>query len=596
MTYLGRYLDPRARNTPQTQPMGWLAGVNVGERQVQNEAGGYVFEIDKWQALDRFLIIGTMGGTYYASEQKITEANLGRVEELLAEDGPRVVKRVVEISRAGRAQKQDYGLAVLAMAASFKSTLVAAAFAQKNSCEIHGDRPEVVAYRNAALTRREAYAAIPQVCRTASTLFQFLSYLKGRRKITSRGLRTAIAAWYNQRPVDALAYQMVKYGQRHGFTHKDVLRLAHPNPNETSTATFGNPGPLDGEFVAAEHKRRTELYRWGVGKDVASALLPEIVKVAHDAQKNPVANHAEYAKRLPREALPTEWLNEPAVWEALLYGDDGQGMPLGALVRNLGNLTKHKVLAPGSDAERYVVGELMNQSRLAKARIHPISLFIALKTYGSGRGLKGSATWAPVNSVIDALGEAFYLAMGNVEPTGKRLVLGLDVSGSMGTQYGTAVTGIPNCMPREIVAAMALVHTRVEPTAPIVLPFDTKPYRFEVSRDEKLDRLITRLGAYGGGGTNCEIPIGACALPNVTPDVPDAVVIYTDNETWAGRRHVTEALYDARQRNPQLKVVCAATTATNQQVADPKDAATFGVCGFDSAAPVLIAGFIRGDL
>jgi hypothetical protein len=40
---------------------------------------------------------------------------------------------------------------------------------------------------------------------------------------------------------------------------------------------------------------------------------------------------------LPREAIPTQWLNEVAVWDALL-----QRMPMTAMVRNLGKMTSHR--------------------------------------------------------------------------------------------------------------------------------------------------------------------------------------------------------------------------------------------------------------
>ena len=36
------------------------------------------------------------------------------------------------------------------------------------------------------------------------------------------------ARWYAAQPADALAYQAVKYRQREGVTHRDLLRLAHP--------------------------------------------------------------------------------------------------------------------------------------------------------------------------------------------------------------------------------------------------------------------------------------------------------------------------------------------------------------------------------
>jgi 60 kDa SS-A/Ro ribonucleoprotein len=43
--------------------------------QVQNHAGGYVFAVDKWTQLDRFLILGCEGNTYYATEQAMTVDN-----------------------------------------------------------------------------------------------------------------------------------------------------------------------------------------------------------------------------------------------------------------------------------------------------------------------------------------------------------------------------------------------------------------------------------------------------------------------------------------------------------------------------------------
>ena len=46
---------------------------------------------------------------------------------------------------------------------------------------------------------------------------------------------------------------------------------------------------------------------------------------------------------LPREAIPTQWLNELEVWDALL-----QRMPLTALVRNLGKMTAVGLVKPFS--------------------------------------------------------------------------------------------------------------------------------------------------------------------------------------------------------------------------------------------------------
>ena len=75
------------RQTPQSQPI-------PGSNQVQNEAGGYSFPVSDWDRLDRFLILGAEGGTYYASERKLTVENAKAVMRCLTADGVRTVARI----------------------------------------------------------------------------------------------------------------------------------------------------------------------------------------------------------------------------------------------------------------------------------------------------------------------------------------------------------------------------------------------------------------------------------------------------------------------------------------------------------------------
>ena len=87
---------------PQTEP---LPGREA--EMVANSAGGYVFPVNDWTRVERFLILGSEGGSYYASERKLTVGNAQAVKRAIAADGPRVVKTVVEISGAGRAPKNQ---------------------------------------------------------------------------------------------------------------------------------------------------------------------------------------------------------------------------------------------------------------------------------------------------------------------------------------------------------------------------------------------------------------------------------------------------------------------------------------------------------
>jgi 60 kDa SS-A/Ro ribonucleoprotein len=160
-------------------------GEKARRDQVQNHAGGFVFALDPWAKLDRWLVLGAEGGTYYASERAITRDDAATVATCLEANGARVVTRIVDISHAGRAPKNGPAIFALAMAAGAIDVA----------------------------TRRLALEALPLVCRTGTDLFRFTNEVEGFRR-WGRALRGAIAAWYNEKPATALAYQVVKYQAR----------------------------------------------------------------------------------------------------------------------------------------------------------------------------------------------------------------------------------------------------------------------------------------------------------------------------------------------------------------------------------------------
>jgi hypothetical protein len=93
----------------------------VREDQVQNNAGGFVFQVDDVCRVRRFLILGTDGGTYYVTERKLTLSNLEALIQLIRNGrGGMILREIVEISLAGRAPKQDALLFALALCARYK--------------------------------------------------------------------------------------------------------------------------------------------------------------------------------------------------------------------------------------------------------------------------------------------------------------------------------------------------------------------------------------------------------------------------------------------------------------------------------------------
>jgi 60 kDa SS-A/Ro ribonucleoprotein len=138
--------------------------------------------------------------------------------------------------------------------------------------------------------------------------------------------------------------------------------------------------------------------------------------------------------RLPREAVPTQWLTHAEMWAL-------PAMPMTALLRNVATLTRVGLLRQGSNATKHVAAQLRDAMRLHKSRVHPLAVLAALNTYRLGRGARGSSTWQPVAAIVDALDDAFYQSFGAVNPSGKRMLLELDVSGSMSTGEVAGIAG-----------------------------------------------------------------------------------------------------------------------------------------------------------
>ena len=177
---------------------------------------------------------------------------------------------------------------------------------------------------------------------------------------------------------------------------------------------------------------------------------------------------------------------------------------------------------------------LTDSDRLRAARVHPVNVLVAQRTYASGASYRGTASWEPTARVADALDAAFYAAFGAVEPAGKRLMLAVDVSGSMGFPVsGMAITA------REASAALTLVQLATEPGAAAYAfsregrsIYGVKP--LGISPRRRLDDALAVVDAMPFGGTDCALPMLYAAEQGMEVD---AFVIYTDNETWAGKIH-----------------------------------------------------------
>ncbi|KAJ3193715.1 60 kDa SS-A/Ro ribonucleoprotein [Irineochytrium annulatum] len=605
--------------------------------------------VDPAVRLRRFLILGTEGGTYHAGELQLTAENARAVAGLIAEGkGKQVVDEIVKVSEGGMAAKQDPCLFALAMAIRL------------------GDEA----------TKTAAYSVVSRVCRIPTHLFQLIEYTSSwgeheqeakeeteakeakdegwvkeeekvdkkrtdgvkRKKTTGRGFgkgfRKSVGEWYNGKAAKDVAFLATKYKQRNGWSHADVLRLAHVKPSTAEHdlvykfACFGMDevrGAVDGwemvdtpaskgasspmgveaavqaiEVVDLEkkakkqekikEKRKPKAYASELPSDEAAkaALLrffdatEKVIRATPDDLNIVVSAVKQH--RLAREHLPSSLLNLVPIWEALL-----STMGPTAMLRNLGKMTTVGLLTPDSDATKLVCKTLRDRGKLTKARVHPFDALLALQQYRAGRGLRGSLTWEPVPEVVASLADALEASFDAVVPTGKRFLVALDVSGSMAstTLMGTTLT----C--DVAAAAMAMTLIRKEECCR-VCAFQERMVEMSIGRADRLEEVVEKMKAVAFGATDCAEPILWAMREGHAVDV---FVVYTDSQTYFGEVSPAEALKQYREKTGiQAKMIVVGLCSNGFSIADPADSGMMDVVGFDSSAPTTMREFILGNL
>lgn len=519
--------------------------------QVKNNAGGFVFAVSDKDRLERFLILGTDGGTYYVNQNKLTDQNVEFVKNLIKTDEALVRNTLVDVSVNGRAYKNSPAIFTLAL------------------LFVEGQ------------DKAAARAAVSKVCRTSTHLFEFAQYIENLGG-WGRAKRSAVADWYQTQEVDKLAYQLVKYRQRDGWTHRDLLRLSHPVGVDSNLVNFA---------LGKEH---------GLTSRIITGF--EIVQQAENEQQ--VLNALSSFKNLPWEAIPTQFLKSADIWKALFYNGQLNGQ---ALLRNVTRLARLGAFDDMKFAADYAA-RLTDSEMILKTRLHPVNYLNTIVVYTEGQVDRSTdrwgyssgyrnKNWSESAMIVDALNDGYHASFKAVEPAGKRTFLALDVSGSMSAM----AMGLDlSCA--QVAGAVAMTIARTEPMY-MIKGFTSSGRGFsggteltdlDVTAKTQLNTAMRNVRDRNFGRTDCSLPM-QYALKNKIEI--DTFVVLTDNETYAGSVHPFQALKQYRDKmgiNARLAVFGVA--ATPFTIADPKDRGMMDFVGFDSNAPKVLADFSAGRL
>jgi 60 kDa SS-A/Ro ribonucleoprotein len=494
--------------------------------QVVNNAGGVSFAVADKDKLERFLLMGTFGGTYYASEQKLTDEATQTLIKMIKSSPRLVLDLTTKFLVERRLLKVDTALYILALTVT------------------HGSQE----------IKNEAYSLITTYCNTATHLFNFVSMANDLRG-WSKGLCKGVSKWYTTKTEDQLVYQWLKYRQRNGWTHRDVLRLAHP------TAT---------------NKRQDLIFAHMVGKDKAVLDNPRYAAFkeiqAYKEHEHDMATVVECIKagELTWEMVPTELLNDLTVLKAL-----APGMPVMATIRNLNRFTAAGLFDRPTKEAGAVLKKLVDSDEVKNSGIHPVFVLNAIRTYAQGRGDLGSLTWTPNQRVLDALNETLNLSFANGEKSYQNVLVAVDTA--TGTQM--------SC--KQLAAALALTNIKSMPNSKVIT-FTSTYQEAEFGARTSYDDVLKKLNHTGS--TDCGQAFRYALDKKLDLD---AIIIYTDNETWAGSEDSHELLAEYRKKyNKDVKVIEVAMVY-NPFTNYPNDKNTMRTVGYDSNVPDVISKFLK---
>jgi len=333
-----------------------------------------------------------------------------------------------------------------------------------------------------------------RVVLTPKDLFDFMLLCKnvfGVRKGLGRKIKSVIKRWLSN---NLSEYWAIKYRKE----LKIATKLVHVSREEMNDKY---------NIVAWLHKFSRQ------DEAVAAEMLSKMPKIKQYEMLKRASDEEEVLKlikggQIPHEVATSIVKPDARIWEAMI-----KQMPYFALLRHLNALNKNGVFNDSNNIG-YIVDRLTDVNAMEKAKILPFRLFTAWKV--------ASSNGVPAR-ILNALAIALEKSFVNMPEITGKVIVGIDVSGSMTTRVRKAKYRFI-----EIAAIFgaALAKKCKDVT---LIPFDHQEHEFDHRSHGKIMGIVDYLSAIRGGGTDLAIPVKAMIDRGIKADV---LLEITDNEEW----------------------------------------------------------------
>jgi len=440
-----------------------------------NEAGGRAYKLEPKHALAQVAATGTFANAFYST----AEAQLDELLELIdqVDDNQYLAK-----------------LAIYARQKAFMKDMPAALLV-------------ALSVRDTELMH-QVFDRVVDNGRVLRTVFQMIRSGRfkdkaGKSRIgLSSSVQRAFQRWLNTASVGKLLSASIGNDP----SLRDILRMARPTPKDNARrALFGwlTDKSIDKWAPATEADLPVEVqsliaYRNSESEEAQALIVGGLDNVRWD--------------------LLSDAAKGPKVWATLARKIGSQ-----ALRMNLNTLLRHDVLAT-SEMVDYVADRIADEKEIRASKQFPYQYFTAYLNADDNVPQK----------IKTALHKAAEIACGNVPELPGPVVIGLDTSGSMSSSVtgdrGRGATSKMRCI--DVAALFAAAILRHNPDS-VVIPFDTAAYDAKMDPNDSILSIAERLAKYGGGGTDCSLPLVA-ANQNHAKRKFAGVVLVSDNESWVG--------------------------------------------------------------
>jgi 60 kDa SS-A/Ro ribonucleoprotein len=472
-----------------------------------NEAGGLAYKLEPKHALAQVAATGTFGNAFYSTAETQLDEVLKLIDEV--DDNQYLAK-----------------LALYAREKAFMKDMPAALLV-------------ALSVRDTELMHR-VFDRVVDNGRVLRTVFQMIrsgqfknKAGKGRIGLSS-SVQRAFQRWLNTASVGKLLSASIGNDP----SLRDILRMARPTPKDNARrAMFGwlTDKSIDKWAPATEADLPVEVqsliaYRNSESEEAQALIAGGLDNVRwdllSDAAKGPTV-WAALARKMGPQALR---MNLNTLLRHGVFGDSNS--QLGSALRAAGITIPES----GDDIVDFVAARLADESEIRRSKQFPYQYFAAYLNADDNVPQK----------IKTALHKAAEIACGNVPELPGPVVIGLDTSGSMSSAVtgnrGRGATSKMRCI--DVAALFAAAILRRNPDS-VVIPFDTSAYDAKIDPNDSILSIAERLAKYGGGGTDCSLPLVAANQKHAKRKFA-GIVLVSDNESWVGTgRHGSTAVMTA---------------------------------------------------